>query len=236
MKNNKHRHDGISSEKHFVLDSTSPFTIVESYKTARTNLLFTRSGDGCQRIAVTSALESEGKSINCVNLAITLAQNGLRVLIIDADLRRSKIHRLLGLKPQGGLSELLAGIIDMESVDTVISQTKHQNLSILPAGLTPPNPSELLASNQMQILLDKLSLSYDYIMIDTSPVCVITDATVISKFITGYLFVVRDNLTPINAIKDSINRLSQVGANIIGFIYNDSDEKGSSKKYYSRYY
>lgn len=222
-----------------VLDSQSSFAAVEAYKAARTNLLFTRTGEGCQIVAVTSSFAGEGKTINCINLAITLAQNGLRVLLLDADMRRPMVRRTLGTHAERGLSELLAGLAGVGELHggdcPLLQRTQHPNLSVLTAGHMPPNPAELLASGQMSVLLEQLTPEFDYIMIDTPPVCVVTDALVLSKLVNGYIFVVRSGQTPMDGLKDSVLRMEQVGANIIGFLLNDVDAKSSYQKYSYRY-
>ena len=226
--------------KKHVLNSNSTFTVVEAYKAARTNLLFTRVGEGCQKIVVTSSFEGEGKTVNCINLGITLSQNGLRVLIIDADMRRPVLQRFFELEIQYGLSETLAGMNGKASLTedtTVVFQTKYDNLYVLPAGHTPPNPAELLASNQMVELLKLLEGCFDYILIDSPPVSIVTDAVVLSTLVHGYVFVVRAEQTPIEGLRTAVQRLEQVGGNIIGFILNGMDLKSSYKKYkgYGKY-
>ena len=226
-----------SKLRRHLINDRSPFAVVEAYKAARTNLMFMRSGEGCQKIAVTSTFEGEGKSINCINLSIALAQNGLRVLLIDADLRRPVVQRVFSAGTGDGLSELLAGIVDRRNLNNFIIQTERENLSILPAGHTPPNPAELLASKQMEGLLNVLAEHYDYIMVDTPPVSVVTDAVVISHLVNGFIFVVRAGHTPIDGLKESVFQLEQVGAQVIGFIFNDANAKSSYQKYgkYGKY-
>jgi capsular exopolysaccharide synthesis family protein len=220
-----------------LIGDGSPFAVAEAYKAARTNLMFMRTGDGCQKIAITSSLAGEGKSINCMNVGIALAQSGQRVLLVDADMRRSVVRRTFSAGTGDGLSELLAGVVDRGKLNDFIIGTDRENLSILPAGHMPPNPAELLASKQMGSLLGVLSERYDYILIDTPPVSVVTDAVVLSRIADGFLLVVRAGNTPIDSLKDSVSQLERVGAHIIGFLFNDVNEKKSGRKYgkYSYY-
>ena len=219
-----------------VIGQKTPFATVEAYKTARTNLMYTRRGEGCQRIVFTSSLEGEGKTLTCTNMAVTTAQNNKKVLIIDADLRRPRIGSMFqlsrGLK---GLSELLAGLTKLEDMKDCIVKTKHSDLWVLPAGQLPPNPAELLASPHMERILDALSTEFDYIMIDTPPVSVVTDPAVLSEVVSGYIFVVRENYCPMEIIKESVERLQQVEANVLGFIYNDARTLNSAAKYGAYY-
>jgi len=220
--------------KRQLIGDGSPFAVAEAYKAARTNLMFMRSGDGCQKIVITSPLVGEGKSINCINIGIALAQSGQRVLIVDADMRRSVVRRVFSEGTGDGLSELLAGVVDRGKLNDFIIRTDRENLSILPAGHMPPNPAELLASKQMGDLLGVLSARYDYILIDTPPVSVVTDAVVLSRIADGFLLVVRSGHTPIDSLKDSVSQLERVGANIIGFLFNDVNAKSSYRKYGKR--
>ena len=231
----------ISPEKtrRCVLTANSPFAAIEAYKAARTNLLFTRTGKGCQKVVLTSSFSGEGKTVNCINLGITLAQNGLRVLIMDADMRRPQIQHIFNIKCHHGLSEVLAGLAagaDIAGEGSVIYRTEHHNLYVLPAGHTPPNPAELLASPQMEMLLKALEAKFDYIIIDSPPVSVVTDAAVLSGLVNGYILVVRQGCTPMEALRGTVMRMEQLKANIIGFILNDADAGGSYKRRgYGRY-
>lgn len=220
-----------------LIGDGSPFAVAEAYKAARTNLMFMRAGDGCQKIVITSPLAGEGKSINCINLGIALAQSGQRVLLVDADMRRSVVRRVFSAGTGDGLSELLAGVVDRGKLNDFIIRTDRENLSILPAGHMPPNPAELLASKQMGNLLGVLSERYDYILIDTPPVSVVTDAVVLSRIADGFLLVVRVGETPIDSLKSSVSQLERVGAHIIGFLLNDVNGKKGGRKYgkYGKY-
>lgn len=222
--------------KNNIIGNNSSFAVAEAYKSLRTNLLFTKVGTGCQKIVITSAMENEGKTVNCINLAITLAQNGLKVLIIDADMRKPMVANDLELERFEGLSNVVAGLTKKKVLDYVI-KTKYENLSVLGAGDIPPNPAELLASKQMEPLLNSLESSFDYILIDTPPVTLLTDAVVLASLVQGYLFVVRSKQVPIEQVKKAVTRLKQVDANIIGFILNDVDaNSGYYRKYYYRKY
>ena len=177
--------------KQSVLNESSSFAVTEAYKTARKD-------EGCQIVAVTSPFQSEGKTTNCINLCITLAQAGLRTLVIDADLRRPMADKLLGDRSTEGLSDYLACMTLAKSVPEAISlvkKTEYENLFLLPAGHIPPNPAELLSSKRMCQLLEGLSEKFDYIMIDTPPVYLVTDATVLKNYVHGYLLVARAGQT-----------------------------------------
>lgn len=221
--------DDVTKRNKALLGEESSFAVAEAYRSARTNLLFTRVGEGCQSIVVTSTQPSEGKSINCANLAATMAQNGKKVLIIDADLRCPVIHQIFNISNQNGLSEILAGINEGEKL--AFSSTEFQNLYVLPSGRIPPNPAELLSSKKMKELLDSLSKHFDYIMIDAPPLSVVTDAAVLSGFVQGFILVVRAGRVPVDDLRSVVGRLEQLGANILGFLLNDVDTSAGGAKY-----
>lgn len=214
-----------------LLNDNSSFAAVEAYHMARTNLLFTRVDDGCQSMVFTSTYLSEGKSINCANLAIAMTQNGKKVLLMDADLRCPVVHEIFGLPNQNGLSEVLAGIIEREKCKPLATATP--NLYVLPSGSIPPNPSELLSSKRMSELIAHFSEEFDYIMIDTPPLSVVTDAAVLSKLVQGYVLVVRAGRVPTEELQNVVARLERLGANILGFLLNDMDSKTGNK--YGKY-
>ena len=218
-----------------VLNDKSPFHVKEAYKALRTNVVFSVTHDGAKKIIVTSALAGEGKSTNCLNLAISFAQTGAKVVLVDCDLRKPNIANLLNINQSPGLSNVLA---NLNNVDSVIKHTEYPNLDIIPSGDIPPNPAELLGSAAMENVLDKLSEMYEYIFLDTSPINIVTDAAVMSRMTDGVLIVVRQGRTDKDTVSEAINKLTFVDANIIGFILNGrlTDVKGSYKYGQRRYF
>jgi capsular exopolysaccharide synthesis family protein len=168
-----------------------------------------------------------------------MANNKKKVLIIDADLRCPVMHRIFNISNEIGLSEYLAGIQkeDKPGDHAQIVKSRYDNLSILPAGHIPPNPAELLASRRMSDLLETLSKTFDYIMIDTPPIAIMTDAAVLSEAVQGYILVVRAGKTSMGALQNVVLHLQQLGANLLGFLLNDLNVKTGSYKYsrYSKY-
>lgn len=202
-----------------LLSSKTPFSINESYKTARTNIMFALAGsEGCKKIIFTSAEPGEGKSTTILNLGITFAQVDAKVLIIDGDLRKPRVHRYLKLEKNEGLSELLAGMI---TVDKAIKHQDEYGVDCITAGQIPPNPIELLSSDNMKKLLESLSESYDYIFIDSPPVTVVTDATSMSKFVDGYVILVRHNYSIHELLEKTRQSLEFAEAKILGYVIND---------------
>ncbi len=230
--------DAKSLENSLLMTNNAPFSYAEAYKTLRTNLSFASISKQYKRIIITSAIPNEGKSTVAINLAFTLAESDAKVLLIDCDLRNSTIRRLLRIRAEykDGLTALLAGTAMLE--DCVFKYPK-MNCDVLLAGTTPPNPVELLSSAQMRALLDRLSEKYDYIICDTPPVSVVTDAAALSQFCDGVIMVVRQKTSTRNQVWAARRNLDAVQANVIGTIlscYDMSDDAQAVNPYYGGYY
>ena len=219
--------EGFRSKRRAILSSESHFSVKEAYKTLRTNIRFSLPEGKCHKVGVTSGLPNEGKSITALNIAITFAEAGQRVLLIDADLRRPSVARLLIENGDPGLSNLLAG---MCKVEDVIHKNQYPNLDVILSGAIPPNPSELLSSPRMAKLLEDFTGQYDYIFVDTPPVNVVTDASVLAPELDGMLFVVRQNQSERESVARAISQLNRAGAKILGFVLNGA-KLASGKKY-----
>lgn len=211
------------NKRRYILTNHSSFHVQEAYKALRTNIRFFLSGNECKKFCITSSRAGEGKSITILNLAISFAQAGQKVLLIDGDMRRPSLARLLIEKPAPGLSNVLAGL---NTEDEAIRPNIYENLDIIFSGEMPPNPSELLGSDNMQRLLDRMGKRYDYILVDLPPVGVVSDACVIANSLDGVLFLVRQNVTERDAIKNSIKQLELSGANLMGFVFNGAQSEG----------
>lgn len=213
------------------LTAQSPFAIKETYNSIRTKLMFTGRGEKCPVFAVTSPLTSDGKTTNAVSLAVSIAMAEQRVLLIDADMRKPTTHRHFHCESENGLSEILAGL----TTEVKLRKTDCDHLSILTAGQIPPNPAELLGSKQMDTLLNYVRDYFDYIIIDTPPVNIVTDASTIAEKITGYILIVQSGKNHLRDINDAIQQLNEVNGNLVGIILNDPNSK-SEKHYYSYRY
>jgi capsular exopolysaccharide synthesis family protein len=221
-----------------LLTNSAPFAYAEAYKTLRTNLSFASISKQYKKIIITSAIPNEGKSTVAVNLAATLAESDARVLLIDCDLRNPTLRRLLRVRPEfkEGLTSLLTGNAALE--ECVLKHSKLK-CDVLLAGATPPNPVELLSSPQMKQLLDILSETYDYIICDTPPVSVVTDAAALSRFCDGVILVVRQKTSTREQVWAAKRNLDAVQANILGTIlscYDMSDDTQAVNTYYGGYY
>lgn len=212
-----------------ILSAESPFVVKEAYSAIRTNLLFMQKGEKCPVFVVTSPTANNGKTINSINLAISFAQMGKKTLLIDGDMRNPTIHRMFSIPVKNGLSEILAGLTD----NITVSKTEIDNLSVLTGGKIPPNPSELISSSRMDKLLAFVKEHYDCVFIDTPPVNLVTDATVFTQKTTGYILIVKANMTDIAEVKTAVSNLDNIGGNILGFILNDVTS--GRHKYYSYY-
>lgn len=213
-----------------LTDKETPFHIIESYKSIRTNLSFALSTVEKKVFAVSSANPGEGKSTTSANIAIAIAQSGSHVLLIDADMRRSVQHKIFELVNKKGLS---TAVSKMHTPDECIQKNVIENLDIMTAGPIPPNPSELLASDAMEQMLHALSEKYDVILIDTPPVNVVTDAMELAKTISGIVLVVRYGRTTDEDVDSVFKRVELANMNLLGFILNGVKSKHAG--YYSKY-
>ena len=207
-------------------------TEIESFKTIRTSLFFTLvNNEKCKRILVTSSVSKEGKSTVCINLALTVAQTNVKVIVIDCDLRKPRLHKFFKAKCIPGLSNYLIG---RSTLDEVIKPTtENSNLSVMYSGIIPPNPAELLGSIEFKKLLDDLSQKYDYIFLDCPPLLEVSDALEASKSTDGILLVARHKYTSHKFINQSLKKVEFANCKILGFILNDVPKK--KNRYYYRY-
>jgi capsular exopolysaccharide synthesis family protein len=218
----------------------APFQYQEAFFALRTNLNFLSATGNMKRIIITSSLSGEGKTSIAVNLSLALSAADHKVILIDADLRRPLIHKYLRL-PDGGKTGLTS---ILQSKDGSTEGCMHhkidkKGLSVIPCGVIPPNPAELLGSPRMGKIVEQLGDLYDYLIIDTPPVAVVTDAAVLSQFADGVIFVVRQKDVTFEQARQAKRNLDAVNANILGVILNDFDFKHIDKTggyYYSSYY
>lgn len=215
----------------------APFQYVEAYKSLRTNLDFMAVGNEYKKIVITSSIPGEGKSNVAINLSISLAEMHKKVLLVDCDLRKPVLHKYLNLgKNANGLTTVLSGAV---RPDEAIISFVDLNIDVLSAGAIPPNPAELLGSSAMRKLIAQLEKSYDYLIFDTPPVSVVTDAAVLGKYTDGAIMVVRQKHVKVESAQLAKRNLSAVNVPIIGAVLNGFNLKHSSKDsgyYYSYEY
>lgn len=216
-------------------DTRSP--IAEAYRQLRTSVLLSTAGHPPKSLLVTSSFPSEGKTTTAINIALTLSHTGARVLIIDADMRRPRLHSVFGLNNNNGLSTLLSSELTEETVLSVISQSEEAgSLNMLTAGRVPPNPAELLGSEQMRRLLALLETHFDHVIIDSPPIASFTDGVLIASIVDGVLLVVHSGKSARGVAKRSRQILSDVGAKVIGVVLNRAVLRSHDYYYYHNYY
>ena len=218
-------------------DPKSP--VSEVFRAFRTNVQYMSKTGKAQTIVVTSTVQGEGKSWVAANLAVTFAQTGKNVIIIDSDMRRPRQNSIFGVDMFPGLSNYLSGITSRGteknvSVKECIQSTEIDNLYIIPAGNIPPNPSELLESQKTIDLIEELEKIFDVIIFDGAPCLLVTDSTVISRVVDSTILVASNKLTKIDDLKEAKRRIENVGGHVSGVVLNRV--KVSGKKYESKYY
>lgn len=214
----------IKNYKNKLLTDKTPFVVSEAYRSLRTNLMYTGCTDKCPAFVVTSSAPNEGKSLNCANLAISYAQIGKRALIIDLDMRVPSQHKIFEIENQNGVSAFLAGV---DSSPNFI-KTEVENLSLMVAGRTPPDPTELLNSPRFTSLLEKAREQFDVIFLDVPPLGVMSDASIIAKYVSGYIIVMESGVSDKRELSSTIGTIEKVGGNVLGFILNCVDFKTDS--------
>ncbi len=220
------------SEKDELLVDRYPKSIVsESIKALRTNLQFSSVDDGFKTILITSSNASEGKSFTASNLAVSFAQANKKVLLVDCDLRKGRLHKIFGIPNLNGFSTLLTDSIT--NLKKYISKTDIKNLSIITRGVYPPNPSELLSSKKCKDLVSALKDKYDIVIFDGAPCNGVTDSVIMSTLVDETLVVVKDGCTPKNTLDSTRESLEKVNAHIAGVVLNGVNRKIA--KYYSYY-
>lgn len=217
-------------------DPSSAFS--ESYKSIRTGILLSSAETAPKALLITSASPEEGKTVTAINLAVTLAaQSSTRVLLIDADLRRPRLDSIFDMDGSYGLSTFLAGASDQD----IIREGPVPNLSVIPAGPVPPNPSELLGARRMDELIDSLREQFDFIVIDSPPLLAVTDGLLLSKFVDGTIVVIKAGKSTHEIVSRAIKSLNDIESRIIGSVLNAVDIKKSAyynygyHQYYNSY-
>lgn len=235
----KHEKHGLFSvtDSQKTLHKNLEFTATEQYKLLRTNLSFVLpENEGCNIIGVTSSMRGEGKSTTSINLSYVLAESGKKVLLVDGDLRIPTIAKKLMVEESYGLTDLLRkeSPLNLET----LKSPYHDKWYIMPSGMLPPNPSELMGSKRMGDALRALSNHFDYIILDLPPVNLVSDALAVSKYITGMIVVIRQEYTEKKELATCFRQLRLSNVNVLGCVMNETtSDRGYYSKYkYSRYY
>ena len=227
---NKQEYPAAEQEYISTIGPNRSFAVEEAHKRLRTNVMFSFAGENKSRVVgITSTVAHEGKSTTSINLAYDIMKAGKKVLLIDADMRLSRVARTLSLRFSPGLSNILVG--DNNGEGLVQRASVLENLSVISCGDIPPNPTELLSSQRLNVLLETLRKSYDYIIVDLPPVSAVSDALIFSKLTDGMIMVVRQGYAEKRLLNDTVRQLKYNGAHIIGFVMNGTRETG---KYYNK--
>lgn len=210
-------------------DLKNPAT--EAYRVIRTSIQFAQAGKELKTLAVTSCTPNEGKSITVANLAVVLTQAGKSVLLLDCDMRNPTVHKNFNLSNKVGLSSCISM---GTALSDAVQKTSIEGLYALTGGVIPPNPSELLGSEQMKNVLQRAKEQYDYVLIDTPPVMPVTDALIVSRFVDGMILVIASAEVKVEMARDVKNQLVNAGANILGVVLNKvrSEHYGYGYYYY----
>jgi capsular exopolysaccharide synthesis family protein len=207
--------------------------VAEAFRILRTNISFSRMGEPPRSLVFTSPTPGDGKSTSAANLAITLVQQGLRCLLVDADLRRGFLNDAFKVRREPGLSNLILGRATLESAVVQIDLGESGKLDFLPTGTVPPNPAELLASAEMQALLARLTAGYDAVILDAPPLTLVTDAALLGSYADGVVLVARAGVTDRGAVIHALEQLRAVRAPVLGAVLNDVDQR--KEQYYGSY-
>ena len=219
--------------KELILHSNPKSPVSEAYRVLRTNIQYSSVDKPIKSVVVTSSGPGEGKTTTVTNMAIAFAQSGAKVLLIDGDLRKPRIHKIFGIASGKGLSNLL---ITKAELDNYVNQTDIPNLYVLPCGTIPPNPSELLSSNAMRQFMEDICSRYDMVFIDAPPVGAVTDAAVLSTICDGVVIVAASGVVEDYALLRAKELLNNVNANIIGVVLNRIKKSSSASYHYYYYY
>jgi succinoglycan biosynthesis transport protein ExoP len=215
-----------------LLNNGVPQNFAEAFKSIRTNVLFSTAEEGMRTLVVTSAGPGEGKSLVASNLAMALAQAGQRVLLIDCDMRRPRVHEIFEGPQEPGLSNVLSG---NAKTSEAIRKASLPGLWLMPAGHIPPNPAELLAARRFNDLMTSLDTHFDWVVLDTPPVMVVADSSIVANQASGVVFVVRADKTTKQSVRAAAEQLDAANAHLIGSVLNGADVL-RNPYYYSAYY
>ena len=204
----------------------------EAFRSLRTNLLFSHSIQQLRSVMITSAMAGEGKTTTSANVAVAFAQQGLRVLLVDCDLRKARLHHVFGMTRNPGLTDVIAGAA---SVADIVRPTGISGLSLVASGTLPPNPAEMLGSAPMVELIDRLKSQADLMIVDAAPVLVAGDTSILGRMVDGTVIVVRAGRTESAAAHAAVQQLRTVGVRVVGGVLNDPDGKVPSYQGYAYY-
>lgn len=229
MRRKKNQSKIGNNVRHLITQINPKSPISEQYRTVRTNMQFASVDKELKSLIVTSSGPGEGKSSTTANLAVVYAQQGKKVLLVDADLRKPTMHYTFRLDNLRGLSNVLVG---ENTIDEATNRTDIEALDVMTCGPIPPNPAELLASRKMETFLKEALFSYDLVIFDTPPVLAVTDAQILANIVDGSILVVRSGDTEIEPAQRAKEALEPAKAKLLGVVLNGREKKASNYYYY----
>lgn len=219
-----------------LIHNDSRSSLAEAYRQLRTSILLSTAGHAPKSLLITSSLPSEGKTTTAINTAISLAQTGAKVLIIDADMRRPRLHSIFNISNAQGLSTLLASELEDANIDDAVEYDEEARLHLLSSGPVPPNPAELIGSEQMATLLKKLQGKFTHVVVDSPPIASFTDGVLIASMVDGVILVVNSGKSSRQVVRRSRQLLLDIGAKIFGVVLNNVDLRSQDNYYYYQSY
>ncbi len=219
-----------------LIHNDSRSSLAEAYRQLRTSILLSTAGHAPKSLLITSSLPSEGKTTTAINTAISLAQTGAKVLIIDADMRRPRLHSIFNISNAEGLSTLLSSQLEDKNIDDAVEYDEEARLHLLSSGPVPPNPAELIGSEQMANLLKKLQNKFTHVVVDSPPIASFTDGVLIASMVDGVILVVNSGKSSRQVVRRSRQLLMDIGAKIFGVVLNNVNLRSSDNYYYYQSY
>jgi capsular exopolysaccharide synthesis family protein len=227
--------NGKSGGEELLLHGSHRSPLAEAYRQLRTSVLLSSAGGAPRTLLVTSSQPGEGKTTTVVNTGMILAQTGAKVILVDADMRRPRLHSIFGIDNRNGLSTILANKKTEAEMLMMVQEHKKSGLHVLPSGRIPPNPAELLGSDQIRALMAVLENTYTHVVIDSPPVATFTDGVLLSSLADGVLLVVHGGTASRHAIRRARQLLTDVGAKIFGVVLNNVTVSRPDYYYYRNY-
>lgn len=224
------------NQKDMLISADSRSSLAEAYRHLRTSILLSTAGHAPKSLLITSSLPAEGKTFTATNTAISLAQTGAKVLIIDADMRRPRLHSIFGIDNSVGLSMLLSSELNDEEIDRGIRQDESSQLYLMTSGPIPPNPAELIGSEQMRTLMRMLQQKFTHVVVDSPPIASFTDGVLIASLVDGVILVVNAGKSSRQVVRRSRQLLMEIGAKIFGVVLNKVDLSTKENYYYYQSY
>lgn len=224
------------AKSELLIHTDSRSSLAEAYRQLRTSILLSTAGHAPKSLLITSSLPSEGKTTTAVNTAISLAQTGASVLIIDSDMRRPRLHSVFNISNSEGLSTILSSDLDEKEVLDIVQFDEAANLNLLPSGPVPPNPAELIGSEQMSNLLKILQKRFTHVVVDSPPIASFTDGVLIASMVDGVILVVHSGKSSRQVVRRSRQLLQDVGAKIFGVVLNNVNLRSQDNYYYYQSY